>query len=72
MGHVAFDCNGLSGDCYGFVGVAKHCGKEFKGGNIGGDVVATIHHVLVVFGGHFVKIDDLLWVDWKVLEVGAE
>ncbi len=60
---VTLDANGASGNCDVFMRVADRRRKEFEGGNVCGDVIATIHGVLIVLFCGLIEIDDLLRVD---------
>jgi len=69
---AAFNSKRACGYRFVVLSVADDRGKELKGWDVGSDVIAAIHSMLVVFGCRFVQIDDGLGVNSEVLEIGDE
>jgi len=54
VGSAAFDSNRSGGNALGFVGVAEHCGEDFKWRYICIDMIATIHSQVIMFCCHLI------------------
>jgi len=67
---AAFNAKGTGRDFIVVVSVADYRRKQLKWWNVCCNVVTAIHCLLVVVRSRFVKVDDLLRIDGKVLKVG--
>jgi len=72
MDGTAFNSEGVCGDHVVVLGVADNHREQFERWYVCCNMIATVHHMLIMLCCGFIKVNDFLGVDGKILEVGVE